>query len=98
MCQRPWPELENKIQIMFKVGMGNVPRIPDNLSQEGQDFLKHCLQCRPEDRWTTSQLKGHLFVAVSISPSQCHLVTMQQVSGKLQFCRCQSSMTPELID
>ena len=64
-CQRPWPELENKVQIMFKVGMGNLPKIPDSLSPEGLDFLDHCLQCSPEDRWTASQLKGHLFVAVS---------------------------------
>ena len=64
--QRPWPDLENKNQIMFKVGMGNLPKIPDNLSSEGQDFLGHCLQVNPDDRWTASQLKGHLFVAVSM--------------------------------
>jgi len=52
---------------MFKVGMGNVPKIPDNLSPEGQDFLDHCLQSNPDHRWTASQLKGHLFVAVSNS-------------------------------
>jgi len=51
---------------MFKVGMGNLPKIPDNLSSEGQDFLGHCLQVNPDDRWTASQLKGHLFVAVSM--------------------------------
>ena len=65
--QRPWPELENKVQIMFKVGMGNLPKTPDSLSPEGQDFLGHCLQFSPDDRWTASQLKGHLFVSVSNS-------------------------------
>jgi len=64
-CQRPWPELENKIQIMFKVGMGNLPKIPENLSLEGQEFLGHCLQINSDDRWTASQLKGLLFVSVS---------------------------------
>jgi len=53
------------MQIMFRVGMGNLPKIPENLSPEGQDFLGHCLQISPGHRWTTSQLKGHLFVAVS---------------------------------
>ena len=50
---------------MFKVGMGNLPRIPDTLSSEGQEFLAHCLQFNPDHRWTASQLKGHLFVSVS---------------------------------
>jgi len=63
--QRPWPELENKMQIMFKVGMGNLPKIPETLSSEGQAFLGHCLQFNPDDRWTASQLKGDLFVSVS---------------------------------
>lgn len=29
---------------MFKVGMGETPDAPPTLSQEGHDFLDHCLQ------------------------------------------------------
>jgi len=50
---------------MFKVGMGCLPKIPESLNREGQDFLEHCLQSKPDDRWTASQLKGHLFISVS---------------------------------
>ena len=37
--QRPWHELESNFQIMFKVGMGVSPPIPENLGDEGKDFL-----------------------------------------------------------
>ena len=49
---------------MFKVGMGGIPNIPDNLSPEGKDFISHCLESEPEVRWTTSQLMDHPFVRV----------------------------------
>ena len=62
--QRPWPELENKLQIMYKVGTGMTPRIPENLSEEGKEFLSHCLLTDPEARSTASQLKDHAFVKV----------------------------------
>ena len=62
--QRPWYELENSVMIMFRVGMGNCPAVPDSLSQEGKDFVRHCLVHEPNDRWTASQLQDHTFVKV----------------------------------
>lgn len=62
--QRPWHELENNYQIMFKVGMGSIPSIPDTLSFDGKDFVSHCLEPDPEIRWTASQLIDHPFVKV----------------------------------
>lgn len=50
--------------IMFKVGMGGSPAIPDNLSVEGKDFLTHCLETDTKERWTASQLQDHQFVKV----------------------------------
>lgn len=50
--------------IMFRVGMGGSPSIPDTLSDEGQDFLDHCLEHDPRQRWTASELLGHPFVKV----------------------------------
>lgn len=62
--KRPWPDLENSYQIMFKVGMGGVPTIPDSLSSEGRDFLSHCFTQDPKLRWTASQLQRHNFTKV----------------------------------
>lgn len=49
---------------MFKLGMGETPAIPENLQEEGKDFLKHCLEQEPENRWTASQLLDHPFAKV----------------------------------
>lgn len=62
--QRPWHEYEHNFQIMYKVGMGHKPPIPERLSPEGKDFLSHCLESDPKIRWTASQLLDHAFVKV----------------------------------
>ncbi|XP_077145274.1 mitogen-activated protein kinase kinase kinase 4 [Ranitomeya variabilis] len=62
--KRPWHEFEHNFQIMYKVGMGHKPPIPDRLSLEGKDFLSHCMESDPKKRWTASQLLDHPFVKV----------------------------------
>ncbi|XP_036079332.1 mitogen-activated protein kinase kinase kinase 4 isoform X1 [Rousettus aegyptiacus] len=62
--KRPWHEYEHNFQIMYKVGMGHKPPIPERLSPEGKDFLCHCLESEPRMRWTASQLLDHSFVKV----------------------------------
>ncbi|XP_076782766.1 mitogen-activated protein kinase kinase kinase 4 isoform X2 [Arvicanthis niloticus] len=62
--KRPWHEYEHNFQIMYKVGMGHKPPIPERLSPEGKDFLSHCLESDPKIRWTASQLLDHAFVKV----------------------------------
>ena len=69
LVQRPWPELDTKVQIWFKVGMGNLPHIPDQLSDEGQEFLSHIFIRDPQQRWTASQLLDHAFIMVVRSPA-----------------------------
>lgn len=49
---------------MFKVGMGESPEIPDTLSEEGQDFLEHCLEHDPKERWLANELLQHHFCKV----------------------------------
>ena len=44
--------------------MGETPAIPENLLEEGKDFLNHCLEQEPENRWTASQLLDHPFAKV----------------------------------
>ncbi|XP_075874898.1 mitogen-activated protein kinase kinase kinase 4 isoform X3 [Nelusetta ayraudi] len=62
--KRPWHEYEHNFQIMYKVGMGHKPQIPEKLSTEGKDFLGHCLESEPKRRWTASMLLDHTFVKV----------------------------------
>uniref|UniRef100_A0A673C6H7 Mitogen-activated protein kinase kinase kinase 4 n=1 Tax=Sphaeramia orbicularis TaxID=375764 RepID=A0A673C6H7_9TELE len=63
--KRPWHEYEHNFQIMYKVGMGHKPPIPEKLSTEGKDFLGHCLESEPKRRWTASMLLDHPFVKVN---------------------------------
>ncbi|XP_017316970.1 mitogen-activated protein kinase kinase kinase 4 isoform X3 [Ictalurus punctatus] len=62
--KRPWHEYEHNFQIMYKVGMGHKPPIPEKLSTEGKDFLAHCLESEPKCRSTASVLLDHPFVKV----------------------------------
>ncbi|XP_076141895.1 mitogen-activated protein kinase kinase kinase 4 isoform X1 [Alosa pseudoharengus] len=62
--KRPWHEYEHNFQIMYKVGMGHKPPIPEKLSTEGKDYLTHCLESEPKRRWTASALLDHPFVKV----------------------------------
>uniref|UniRef100_A0A1A9W5W3 Mitogen-activated protein kinase kinase kinase 4 n=1 Tax=Glossina brevipalpis TaxID=37001 RepID=A0A1A9W5W3_9MUSC len=59
--KRPWAQFDSNFQIMFKVGMGEKPEAPDSLSQEGHDFINHCLQHDPKDRMTAVELLEHHF-------------------------------------
>ncbi|KOC71052.1 Mitogen-activated protein kinase kinase kinase 4, partial [Habropoda laboriosa] len=54
--RRPWSDYDSNYQIMFKVGMGESPALPKNLSIEGIDLVKKCLQHDPKKRLTASVL------------------------------------------
>jgi serine/threonine protein kinase len=62
LLQRPWPEFESNYQIMFKVGMGDTPKVPDWLSDEGHSFLEQCLQHDPHQRASANELLEDTFV------------------------------------
>ncbi|XP_055678946.1 mitogen-activated protein kinase kinase kinase 4 isoform X1 [Lutzomyia longipalpis] len=64
--KRPWSQFDSNFQIMFKVGMGETPEVPDSLSQEGHDFLKYCLQHDPRARLSANELLLHNFCKVGI--------------------------------
>ncbi|KAM7360361.1 mitogen-activated protein kinase kinase kinase 4 isoform 2-T3 [Cochliomyia hominivorax] len=59
--KRPWAQFDSNFQIMFKVGMGEKPEAPETLSQEGHEFIDHCLQHDPKDRLTALELLQHHF-------------------------------------
>jgi serine/threonine protein kinase len=49
---------------MFKVTRAETPPIPENLSPEGQSFIRFCLQRNPADRPSAAQLLEHSFVQI----------------------------------
>ncbi|XP_020281057.1 mitogen-activated protein kinase kinase kinase 4 isoform X2 [Pseudomyrmex gracilis] len=59
--RRPWSDYDSNYQIMFKVGMGETPALPKNLSAEGIDLVKKCLQHDPKKRCTANTLLAHSF-------------------------------------
>ncbi|WVZ20187.1 hypothetical protein V8G54_007509 [Vigna mungo] len=56
----PWREYEGP-QAMFKV-LHKSPKIPENLSSDGQDFLQQCFRRNPADRPSAALLLTHAFV------------------------------------
>lgn len=50
---------------MFKVGMGDSPDPPDNMVDEGLDFLERCFQHDPNNRASAVELLRHDFVKVA---------------------------------
>lgn len=71
-AQRPWAQFESTVQIMFKVGMGHRPEMPEQLSQEGLEFLDKCLQHEPKDRPSAVILLHNNFCKVGVVV-QCEL-------------------------
>ncbi|KAG5876197.1 hypothetical protein JTB14_001940 [Gonioctena quinquepunctata] len=62
--QRPWAQYDSNFQIMFKVGMGQSPDPPDDIIDEGLDFLDMCFKHEPKERATAFELLAHNFVKV----------------------------------
>lgn len=53
------------MSFLLRIGVGEeLPRVPEELSEEGKDFLSKCFVKDPEKRWTAEMLLNHPFVAV----------------------------------
>ncbi|KAK4799345.1 hypothetical protein SAY86_024710 [Trapa natans] len=56
----------NIYQLMIRIGVSHqTPIIPQDLSDEGKDFLHKCFVKDPKMRWTVEMLLSHPFIAVS---------------------------------
>ncbi|KAK9135973.1 hypothetical protein Syun_015303 [Stephania yunnanensis] len=52
--------------LLFKIGFSDeLPEIPEQLSEDGRDFLKKCFVRDPRKRWTAEMLLSHQFVVGS---------------------------------
>ncbi|XP_058775825.1 mitogen-activated protein kinase kinase kinase 20-like [Vicia villosa] len=55
---------ENMWSLMIRIGIGKeLPLIPDELSEEGKDFLKKCFVKDPMKRWSAEMLLKHPFIS-----------------------------------
>ncbi|KAH0453930.1 hypothetical protein IEQ34_018254 [Dendrobium chrysotoxum] len=60
----PWPEIDDVVAAIHRIGFsGDVPEIPDWVSEEARDFLDKCLRNDPGERWTAEELLSHPFAA-----------------------------------
>nr|VVW58194.1 unnamed protein product [Nymphaea colorata] len=54
------------VQLLYRIGISEEsPEIPSNLSEQGKDFLRRCLERDPRRRWTADMLLRHEFVNLS---------------------------------
>lgn len=54
----------NSYALLMRIGVGDeLPIVPENLSQEGKDFLSKCFVKDPTQRWSADMLLEHPFVA-----------------------------------
>ncbi|KAI3972896.1 hypothetical protein MKX01_019554 [Papaver californicum] len=63
--QLPYAPLE-WMQATYRIGKGEPPSVPDNLSEDARSFILKCLQVKPEDRPTAAMLLDHPFVKRSL--------------------------------
>ncbi|KAK4431472.1 Mitogen-activated protein kinase kinase kinase YODA [Sesamum alatum] len=64
----PMSQFKQEVAMLKVAYHKELPTIPDHLSDECKDFVKHCLQWNPKHRATAAQLLEHPFVKSS-SPS-----------------------------
>ncbi|KAH8236512.1 hypothetical protein KR026_003876, partial [Drosophila bipectinata] len=89
--KRPWAQFDSNFQIMFKVGMGEKPQAPESLSQEGHDFIDHCLQHDPKQRLTAVELLEQNFCKVLASRNYLERVKPTVIALFLQYGRDECS-------
>nr|XP_017233538.1 PREDICTED: mitogen-activated protein kinase kinase kinase YODA-like [Daucus carota subsp. sativus] len=82
----PWSQFEG-VAAIFKIGHSKeLPDMPQNLSDDGKDFIRRCLQRNPLDRPSAAQLLEHPFVKNAAPPPMLvpclqPLQTMPSVQG-----------------
>ena len=53
----------NVWNLILRIGGTELPEIPQQLSEEGKDFLEKCLDKDPKKRWTAEMLLSHTFIS-----------------------------------
>jgi len=90
------PNRKSSIAAMFMSAVDGYP-LPleesEDWSAEFNDFIAHCLQCEPSDRWTVSQLLQHPFMNTP-QPSKDEIVKIfAEIYRKPQITKKNSANT-----
>ncbi|CAJ2658335.1 unnamed protein product [Trifolium pratense] len=60
----PWGGVSDPAAVLYRIGFsGDMPEIPDSVSEQGKDFLRKCLKRDPNERLSVIELLEHDFVA-----------------------------------
>lgn len=62
--RRPWASLDNEWAIMYNIAQGNPPQLPapEQLSEQGIDFLQKCFDKDPAIRASAAELLQHPWI------------------------------------
>lgn len=62
---RPWANMDNDYAIMYNIAQGNTPLMPspEQMSEQGLDFLKRCFERDPAKRASAAELLQHEWIA-----------------------------------
>ena len=79
----PWSDMEDILSAVRRIGYTDaVPEVPEWLSAEAKDFLARCFARNPRERWTSSQLLEHPFLASAGCSAKTGEAAPQWVSPK----------------
>ncbi|KAJ2778644.1 mitogen-activated protein kinase kinase kinase [Coemansia interrupta] len=59
----PWDDLQEP-QVFFRLGRGDAPPIPDDLTEQGIEFCGDCFKPEPRERWPAARLATLPFASV----------------------------------
>ncbi|XVF59405.1 hypothetical protein PTKIN_Ptkin07bG0273200 [Pterospermum kingtungense] len=88
----------NVAALLIKIGVSDeLPGIPEELSEEGKDFLRKCFVKDPNKRWTAEMLLNHPFMAAAASADdddETVLCEEEEASTSPQCCFEEFSVSP----
>ena len=68
---KPVWRFRNMHDLLYQIAWVDlVPRIPQDMSEKGKDFLRRCLAREPGQRWTAEMLLNHPFIAGNDTPDE----------------------------
>ncbi|KAJ4836498.1 hypothetical protein Tsubulata_035486 [Turnera subulata] len=78
----------NMFNLLIRIGVGEeLPVVPQDLSDQGKDFLSKCFVKDPSQRWTAEMLLDHPFVSLDQEPAinKDNTVTLKVDDGELMM-------------
>jgi mitogen-activated protein kinase kinase kinase len=92
--RRPWANLDNEWAIMYNIAQGNPPQLPtpDQLSDQGMDFLMKCFARDPKQRPSAVELLQHEWI-MAIRSQVVEPSTPSDASGSAQLTPATASIS-----